>query len=103
MKVIKTPYQSLEEMDRLYAYLVDEEGTPVCFWKGKAGMPEEVGKYGIRPGATSGNYQRHLDGCLGFAEYKKMGYSVQVAGQPRGGIERAPLQLTMHPLHDCSG
>lgn len=35
VKVIKTPYQSLEEMDRLYAYLVDEEGTPVCFWKGK--------------------------------------------------------------------
>ena len=32
---INTPYQSVEEMDRLYVYLLDQEDVPVCYWKGK--------------------------------------------------------------------
>ena len=34
-KIVKTPYQSLDEMDRIYVYLLDESDTPVCFWKGR--------------------------------------------------------------------
>lgn len=34
-RVIKTPIQSLSEMDLLYVYLIDEKDVPVCFWKGK--------------------------------------------------------------------
>ena len=31
---MKTPYQSVEEMDRLYVYLLNSDNVPVCFWKG---------------------------------------------------------------------
>ena len=31
---IQAPYNSLEEMNRIYFYLMDGD-TPVCYWKGK--------------------------------------------------------------------
>eukprot|EP00969_Alexandrium_andersonii_P177473 7847825-Alexandrium_andersonii.AAC.1 len=33
----------------------------LCYWAAKAGMEGNAESFGMRPGANSGNYQRHLE------------------------------------------
>lgn len=32
--VINTCYVSLEDLDRIYVYLIDDDKKPICFWRG---------------------------------------------------------------------
>eukprot|EP00969_Alexandrium_andersonii_P043196 1894118-Alexandrium_andersonii.AAC.1 len=41
-----------------------------CWWAWKGGIQGPAPKYALRPGQSSGNYQRHLDRVLGFSRLK---------------------------------
>jgi len=38
----------------------------ICYFAGLAGIGGGIAKYGMRPGASSGHYQRHLNSVLPF-------------------------------------
>eukprot|EP00969_Alexandrium_andersonii_P051300 2253868-Alexandrium_andersonii.AAC.1 len=72
----------------------------LCFWAARAGMPGLAGTYGLAPGASSGNYSRHLDLVLGLGEAKKYGYKLKTVGHERGGMERKQVDVTLKPPHE---
>eukprot|EP00969_Alexandrium_andersonii_P136116 6022185-Alexandrium_andersonii.AAC.1 len=61
--------QFLDELVGLYleSRLSARNFCVLCWWAHKAGMAGSlVGEYAMRPGQSSGNYQRHLDRTMGF-------------------------------------
>ena len=71
-----------------------------CYWAHKAGMPGVAKLYAMRPGASSGNYQRHLDIAMGFGDVKSTFYQVRTVGHPKGDVRRQELTLAMLPVHE---
>lgn len=65
-----------------------------------AGIADErVRLYGKGPGSSSGNYQKHLDHVLGFADAKKKFYYIDTIGSVRGEPDRVPITIPMKLPH----
>lgn len=72
-----------------------------CFWAGKAGMPGNVQQFGLRPGSSSGHYQRHLDRVLGFRNLRKKLYQVHTVGHRKHDHSRSKFSVLVRPLHEA--
>lgn len=69
----------------------------VCYYAALAGMPGDVSRYSYKPGASSGNYQKHLDKAMGFDKSKAKFYELQIPGYPRSEAGRAIMAMPMRP------
>ena len=61
---------------------------------------EEVRAYGMKPGCSTGNYQKHLDARLGFADQKVQVYNLEVPCAPTGALERGTMKLPLRPPYE---
>ena len=78
-----------------------EKFATLCWFARLAGVEgEAIEKYGKRPGARSGHYQRHLDAALGFNQTKDRLYHVPVQGLRKGDVSRTNWSLPVIPVHE---
>ena len=77
-----------------------EKFATLCWYAGCAGMPRCVSKYGKRPGATSGHYQRFLDTRLGIKNLRRKFYNLRVQGHRKHDTERTEFTIPMVPPHE---
>lgn len=72
----------------------------MCWWAWKSGMPGSVAEFAMKPGSSSGNYQKKLNKVLSFDLHLTRMYDVQVPGYPRREAGRGPLVLPLRPPHE---
>jgi len=73
----------------------------IFWWAGKAGL-DSVRRWGFRPDAPSGHFQRHLDSMLGAMAARKDRYQIQIPSYQkhhRGRVSRrTPVQIPHEAL-----
>eukprot|EP00974_Lingulodinium_polyedra_P110590 10694071-Lingulodinium_polyedra.AAC.1 len=73
----------------------------LCFWASKGSLAgEQVRAYAMKPGASTGNYQKHLDSVLGFADQKVKVYNMKVPCAPTGTLDRGTMTLPVRPPYE---
>ena len=95
--------QFLEEMVSLYleSVLSARMFCILCYHAAKAGMAgSRVEEYGMKPGAHSGNYQKHLDAKLGLGEEKARLYWLKVPCSKKGSVEKSTMRMALKPVHE---
>ena len=61
----------------------------LCYWAQKAGMQGDlVEEYAMKPGCSTGNYQKHLDKKMGFNTAKSKFHSLKIPGFSLGCVSR---------------
>ena len=65
-------------------------------------MKGDAHLYGMKPGCSSGNYQKHIDKVLGFDEAKRNLYVCKVPAVLRKAASRAPYDLPLQPPHELT-
>eukprot|EP00969_Alexandrium_andersonii_P289345 12789634-Alexandrium_andersonii.AAC.1 len=73
-----------------------------CYWAARAGVSGGmVEDYAVKPGQSSGNYQRHVSKAMGFDREERGHYIVATPGCPRGeAFGRHQLELPFRPPHE---
>eukprot|EP00969_Alexandrium_andersonii_P313222 13838924-Alexandrium_andersonii.AAC.1 len=74
----------------------------LCFWAAKAGAAGAlVQDYALKPGQSSGNYQRHVDLVMGWNRDLRDYYTVTCPGRPRSeAFGRHSMQVPFLPPHE---
>lgn len=72
----------------------------ICYFAALAGAKGDFDLYGVKPGSSSGNYQKHLNDLLGFKQAKREHYNLTVAGHPRFSPGRARMRLPVRAPHE---
>ena len=103
--------QGGEAEEELLAFLLERQrvgkmsAKDICtisYWCGRAGL-QEVGKLGMRPETSSGNFKRKVDGILKKrlgSPGKKNGYLVPMPSFIRASGERGVHDLFCRPPHE---
>ena len=75
----------------------------IFWWAGKAGL-DNVRRWGFRPDAPTGHYQRHLDSLLGSRRQRQERYHVNIPGYQKHSrgreIRKTPVQVP-HEMLDA--
>ena len=93
----------LEELATLYLESVISARVfcTLCFWATKGGMVgDTVSAYAMKPGCSTGNYQKHLDSVFGMGESKAKLYWTEIPCSKRGTSEKSKMQLPVKPVHE---
>eukprot|EP00969_Alexandrium_andersonii_P226322 9994258-Alexandrium_andersonii.AAC.1 len=74
----------------------------MCYWAVRGGMKGSlIAELALKPGQSSGNYQRHVDLVMGFDYVKEKSFPVSCPGRPRGSaFGRATHILPFRPPHE---
>ena len=72
----------------------------ICHWCKLAGVSGPVGDLGSPPGRESGNYQKTLDGKLGFKKHDARGYKFVAPGHHKYDISRTMHENFVIPPHE---
>ena len=73
-----------------------------CYYAHLAGVGGPIKLYGLRPGASSGNYQKHLDVALGLRTSREETYNVPCVGSSREDGSRVDFNMPILPLHELA-
>ena len=68
----------------------------LCYFAGKASIAKAF-RYGMWPGYSNGNYNRHLDPNLGFERGNRALYDMDIPGHNKQSLPRASLNLPTLP------
>ena len=92
----------LDILETLYlsSKISAESFCTLCYFAGKGGMGEEVGKNGLKPGQSSGHYSRLLKRLMGMQTVSKEHYSLSVPGHFKHDYSRATHTLQARPVHE---
>jgi hypothetical protein len=74
------------------------EFCTIMYYAGKSGVPD-VAKYGYRPDASSGHFQRHLKATLGYVADNGATYSFSLPGHTKS-LERSLITFTGLPAQE---
>lgn len=74
----------------------------ICWFAGKAGGAAPLEKFGFRPDAPSGHYQRHLDTCKGIKmkEQNSWRYTIAIPGHAKHDNCRTTHNIMVNVPHE---
>ena len=75
----------------------------LCHWAAKAGAKGSVSKFGFRPGAPTGHFQRHIDTACGvnLRQESAKRYHIRAPGHDKYEVSRECQELVVTPPHEA--
>ena len=77
-----------------------EVACTIFWWAANASLQWYVPRLALSPDGRSGNYQRHLDTCLGHAKGRQFHYLLPVPGHKRHDLTRTVHDVPTMPMHE---
>lgn len=74
----------------------------ICWFAAKSGAQGPVEKFGFRPEAPTGHFQRHLDSCTGAnpKQQQRWRYSIAIPGHSKYDVSRTAQDIYVNVPHE---